>query len=305
MRATQSSNDDQQKEENRFVSFGDNLTPNQKVKVDSFILAQKQKKVVPLQHALVLVQHLVDMKNRNIELETTVKDLEARLEESGQKSGAPVPAKEVVAGDINGENGTGSIDYGEFDSDSSSSDEDLLPCDGHGLLGQIQFLEKKAIDKSLGFSQRIKKSKPVGKTDNDLSKTSKNYTKPALDEEDSSDEENSGEVNTDAEKQELERLFEVVTNAFQTQILEVPRHSQSYQDWIDESTEAPTHISVTKLEKLRAHFDCLKEIEDVHGGNFTDNSVLRDVLKKSSFLLGLEVARKKSAQVNFKTIKRS
>lgn len=141
----------------------------------------------------------------------------------------------------------------------------------------------------------MKKSKPVAKVASkktELSKTTKCYSKPAVLQDDHDD---SVEDTSEAERQELEKLFEVVTHAFQTQILEVPRHSQSYQDYIDESTENPTHMSVTKLEKLRSHFDCLKEIENVYGGKFCDSLVLREVLKKSSFLLGLEVARKKSA----------
>lgn len=66
-----------------------------------------------------------------------------------------------------------------------------------------------------------------------------------------------------------------------------------------------THASVTRLEKLRSHFDCLKEIEAMRGGKLTDASALRDVLRSNTFLLGLEVAKKKSLEVNFKTVKRS
>ena len=44
---------------------------------------EKQKKTVPLDHAIVLVKHLVQIKTENYELEGYIKEMQAKLQEAG------------------------------------------------------------------------------------------------------------------------------------------------------------------------------------------------------------------------------
>jgi len=40
---------------------------------------EKQRKTVPLDHSLVLIKHLVQVKTENLELESYVKEMQAKL----------------------------------------------------------------------------------------------------------------------------------------------------------------------------------------------------------------------------------
>ena len=51
------------------------------------------------------------------------------------------------------------------------------------------------------------------------------------------------------------------------------------------------------LEKMRTHFDCLRQIEAQHGGNLNDPQTLREFLKRNCFLLGLETNKNKSIKI--------
>ena len=59
-------------------------------------------------------------------------------------------------------------------------------------------------------------------------------------------------------------------------------------------------LLTSNYEKMRAHFNCLAEIE-AQQGDLTDNGRLREVLKKNSFLLGLEACKNKNnaMEINF------
>ena len=54
---------------------------------------------------------------------------------------------------------------------------------------------------------------------------------------------------------------------------------------------------------MRAHFDCLNEIEASHG-NLTDNARLREVLRQNAFLLGLEACKNKNNAMELCNIRR-
>jgi len=88
---------------------------------------------VPLEHALSLVKHLVQMKTTNLELEAYVKEMQAKLRENGvpvpsmvkpEKTGLEKKAKDSVLSDD------------DFSGDSYDSDdsENLDPVAGKGLL---------------------------------------------------------------------------------------------------------------------------------------------------------------------------
>lgn len=117
----------------KVVSFNESFTPQQKDKIQGLIRAEKEKKSVPLQYALVLVQHLVEMKNRNLELETNVRELEAKLQEHGG----------FTATEENDDGCTGNDEDDDSDDDSSSDDSDYssddscTPVEGMNLIEQI------------------------------------------------------------------------------------------------------------------------------------------------------------------------
>ena len=54
---------------------------------------------------------------------------------------------------------------------------------------------------------------------------------------------------------------------------------------------------------MRAHFDCLAEIETSHG-SLTDNTRLREALRQNAFLLGLEACKNKNNAMELGFIKR-
>ena len=62
---------------------GQKLTKQQQERITSVVQTEKQKKSVPLDHAIVLVKHLVKMKTENYELETYIKEMKAKMEEAG------------------------------------------------------------------------------------------------------------------------------------------------------------------------------------------------------------------------------
>ena len=62
-------------------------------------------------------------------------------------------------------------------------------------------------------------------------------------------------------------------------------------------------LLTANFEKMRAHFNCLSEIEPSHG-NLTGPDRLREVLRQNSFLLGLEACKNKNNQMELGFIKR-
>ena len=62
-------------------------------------------------------------------------------------------------------------------------------------------------------------------------------------------------------------------------------------------------LLTSNFEKMRAHFNCLSEIETTHGV-LTDNARLREVLRQNSFLLGLEACKNKNNSMELGFIKR-
>ena len=65
-----------------------------------------------------------------------------------------------------------------------------------------------------------------------------------------------------------------------------------------------THALTSMLERMRAHFNCLSQIEATHG-DLTNPDRLREVLRQNSFLLGLESSKNKNMQLELQTMKRS
>ena len=57
------------------------------------------------------------------------------------------------------------------------------------------------------------------------------------------------------------------------------------------------------FEKMRAHFNCISELEATHG-DLSNVNVLREVLKQNNFLLGLEASTNKNMGLELKTLKR-
>ena len=105
---------------------------------------------------------------------------------------------------------------------------------------------------------------------------------------------------------EHDKLFRVIEAAFKTQILDNPAQKQAYESYQAQlSADSPDKRTVTlNFEKMRAHFNCLAEIE-AQQGDLTNNALLREVLKKNSFLLGLEACKNKNNQIELANIKRS
>ena len=58
------------------------------------------------------------------------------------------------------------------------------------------------------------------------------------------------------------------------------------------------------FERMRAHFNCLNELEATNG-DLNNSEKLREVLRLNSFLLGLESSKNKSMLVELTTLKRS
>lgn len=58
---------------------GDDLSPAQKERIAKVVEMEKQRKTVPLDHSLVLIKHLVQVKTENLELESYVKEMQAKL----------------------------------------------------------------------------------------------------------------------------------------------------------------------------------------------------------------------------------
>jgi len=88
---------------------------------------------VPLEHALVLVKHLVQMKTTNMELETYVREMQVKMREGGM----PVPS--MLKPEISGsEKRTSDDDQEDEDSSVDSEDSDAInnlePVAGKGLL---------------------------------------------------------------------------------------------------------------------------------------------------------------------------
>ena len=86
----------------------------------------------------------------------------------------------------------------------------------------------------------------------------------------------------------MDKLFRVVESAFKAQILEEPQAKEIHEAYnYEQSCDTPDKRTLTSnFEKMRAHFNCLTELEGTHGDmNNTDR--LREVLKQNAFLLGL------------------
>ena len=69
----------------KHTTFGgeESLTEEQKSKIDVLVGKARQERSVPLDHALVLVKHLMQTRLANMELETYIKEMQAKLQENG------------------------------------------------------------------------------------------------------------------------------------------------------------------------------------------------------------------------------
>ena len=98
-------------------------------------------------------------------------------------------------------------------------------------------------------------------------------------------------------KKEQDKLFEVVQQAFTSQIIDDRSCNEALVAYSYEmDQQSPDKDSMlANFEKMRRHFNCLSEIETTHGA-LTDPERLREVLKQNSFLLGLESKKIKSLE---------
>jgi hypothetical protein len=88
---------------------------------------------VPLEHALVLVKHLVEMKTTNMELEIYVKEMQVKMREGG----IAVPSMlkpEITVSEKRSSNDDQDDDDSSVDSQDSESNSNLEPVAGKGLL---------------------------------------------------------------------------------------------------------------------------------------------------------------------------
>lgn len=85
---------------------------------------------MPLEHALSLVKHLVQMKTTNLELEAYVKEMQAKLRENG------VPVPSMVKPEKTGRAKDEVQDNDDLSADSYDSEDsdNLDPVAGKGLL---------------------------------------------------------------------------------------------------------------------------------------------------------------------------
>jgi len=58
------------------------------------------------------------------------------------------------------------------------------------------------------------------------------------------------------------------------------------------------------FEKIKAHFNCLRQLEGVYG-DLSDAPKLREVLRQNSFLLGMQSHRNKSMEFELRFLKRN
>ena len=99
---------------------------------------EKQKKTVPLDHALVLVKHLVQVKTENLELESYIKEMQAKMQEAGVA--IPSKHKPENASDNIDEHAAKEEDNDDSDEETDSEDsedENKDPIPGGNLLEQI------------------------------------------------------------------------------------------------------------------------------------------------------------------------
>ena len=103
----------------------------------------------------------------------------------------------------------------------------------------------------------------------------------------------------------MDKLSQVVQLAFEAQILEDGRQSQNMETYMNEnSQDMPDERLLTEnFERMRSHFNCLKNLEASHG-SLSDPDRVREVLRQNSFLLGLEQNKNKGIQVSLTTMKR-
>ena len=108
------------------------------------------------------------------------------------------------------------------------------------------------------------------------------------------------------EKVEHEKLYKVVEQTFRAQILEDEKYKIPYDLYNQENDESmpDQHIITTNFEKMRAHFNCLSELEATHGDlNKADR--LREVLRQNSFLLGLVSSKNKNMKLELNFLQRN
>ena len=90
----------------------------------------------------------------------------------------------------------------------------------------------------------------------------------------------------------------MVESAFKAQILEEPLLKETHEAYNNEQASmTPDKRTLTSnFEKMRAHFNCLTELEATHG-DMSNTGRLREVLKQNAFLLGLESCKNKNHQM--------
>lgn len=108
------------------------------------------------------------------------------------------------------------------------------------------------------------------------------------------------------EKVEHEKLYKVVEQTFRAQILEDEKYKIPYDLFHQESDEnVPDQFTITtNFEKMRAHFNCLSELEATHG-DLSKADRLREVLRQNSFLLGLVSSKNKNMKLELNFLQRN
>ncbi len=127
----------------KHTTFGgeETLSPEQKAQVDQLVNKAKQERSVPLDHALVLVKHLMQARSANMELETYINEMQAKLSENGISVPSKLKPEKVgdqdenmeMAADDDSEEEDEENPY-DNDSDSDSGSDRGIPVPGEGLL---------------------------------------------------------------------------------------------------------------------------------------------------------------------------
>ena len=118
-----------------------------------------------MDHAIVLVKHMVQTKTENLELENYIKEMQAKMKEAGVE--LPERATRESAQNASShvqeeDNEDEEDDESDYDSEFDSDDENRAPVPGGDLLEQIFHLQNVENANKLGISQKTQ-SKPLMK----------------------------------------------------------------------------------------------------------------------------------------------
>jgi len=252
---------------------------------------------VALDHALVLVQHLLKTQTVNMELKNSLREMQAKMAEAGidcDNNTSRISLEGPGTPDEEDEDDCSDDSYDSEDSDRCS----IMP--GSNLMEQIHNLETKESANRMGLSQKAPKSKALKvKQNNKMGQSQKpaqTFNKlggatPKV---------------SNREKIEHEKLYKVVEQTFRAQILDDEKYRIPYDLYQQENDESlpDQHILTTNFEKMRAHYNCLSELEATHG-DLNKPDRLREVLKQNAFLLGLVSSKNKNMKLELNFLQRN